>query len=327
MRVFISWSGPRSQELAQALHEWMPLVLHYVEPWLSQTDVAAGERWAEALAKGLETSNFGIICLTRENVGEPWILFEAGSIAKSLQGGRVIPLLLDLELSEISGPLAQFQAKKVDKEGLNEVVVSVNHAAEHPVAEERVKQLFEALWPEMEKRVASVPKQQAGAKPIRTQHEILEELVSGVRSVDARLRNVEETVSGGDIRSKRRRRPRLHPMELTHMVGTGPDDPIVLLVLASMVREEFPWLYELGIEAYRAAKAGGATKEAKDALRRFRRAAEVVMHGPWPLEESGFDPRMFEMLLMDLEHRLSGEGSAEEEPAPEQRSTQEAKEG
>src|SRR6266571_6593698 len=129
MKVFISWSGPRSQVVAEALRDWLPLVLHYVEPWLSRADLAAGERWADAVAKQLESTNFGIICVTRENVAAPWILFEAGSLAKSLQESRVVPLLLDLEFSEITGPLAQFQAKKVDKDGLSELVHSINAVA------------------------------------------------------------------------------------------------------------------------------------------------------------------------------------------------------
>ena len=109
MKVFISWSGERSHALAQALHDWIPLVLHNVEPWLSEADIEAGERWAEAVAKELADSNFGIICVTRENVGSPWVLFEAGALAKTMQGSRVIPLLLDLEFTDITGPLAQFQ--------------------------------------------------------------------------------------------------------------------------------------------------------------------------------------------------------------------------
>ena len=124
MKVFISWSGTRSQALAQGLHEWLPLVLHYVKPWLSEADVAAGDRWAQEVAKELEASNFGIICVTPENVGAPWVLFEAGALAKSMQGGRVIPLLFNLEHSDITGPLAQFQAKKVASSGLSEVVQS-----------------------------------------------------------------------------------------------------------------------------------------------------------------------------------------------------------
>ena len=108
MKIFVSWSGERSHSLAEAVYEWLPLVLHYVAPWLSNADIEAGERWANEVAKELENSNFGIISVTRENVASPWILFEAGALAKSLQGSRVIPLLLDLEFRDITGPLAQF---------------------------------------------------------------------------------------------------------------------------------------------------------------------------------------------------------------------------
>jgi hypothetical protein len=316
MKVFIGWSEERSQGLAEALREWIPLVLHYAEPWLSKEDVAAGERWAESLAKELEASNFGIICVTRENHTSPWILFEAGSLAKSLQGGRVIPLLLDLELSEISGPLAQFQAKKVEKDGIKEVIESINKAAAQPIQEARVKQLFDALWPQLEQKLASIPKQVAKAKPIRPQHEILEELVAGVRSLESRLRDVQDMVSTEASGSDHfRRLSRLHPFmfsELAHMTAEKPGDPIVVLLAASIFREQIPWLYELGMEAYRVAKAGGS-EEAESALRRFQRAAEFAIRGPLQ-EELGLDSRALHMMTRELEHFFPEAGLPEGEP-------------
>ena len=132
MKIFISWSGERSAVLAQALKDWLPLVLHYAEPWLSRSDIDAGGRWSVEIAKELETCNFGISCITRENQDTPWILFEAGAIAKSMQDAKVIPLLLDLDKKEISGPLAQFQAKKVEKDEIRELIVSVNKSAKSP---------------------------------------------------------------------------------------------------------------------------------------------------------------------------------------------------
>jgi len=201
MRIFISWSGERSQALAQALHEWLPLVLHYVEPWLSKSDIAAGERWGIEVAKELDGSNFGIICLTRENINAPWILFEAGALAKLMQEGRVIPLLLDVEFKDISGPLAQFQAKKVEKGGLSDVIISINRAAPQPVPEDRAAKLFESLWPQFENRLVAIPKPTTPSKPNRPQHEVLEELVASVRGLDVRLRDDDE------VRFRRRKRP------------------------------------------------------------------------------------------------------------------------
>lgn len=185
MKVFIGWSGERSKALAQALHDWIPLVLHNVEPWVSEADIEAGERWGEVVAKELADSNFGIICVTRENVNSPWVLFEAGALAKTMQGSKVIPLLLDLEIRDITGPLAQFQAKKVEKHGVNEVISSINQTANSVVPEARARELFEALWPKLEREVKAIPKQPTTEKHVRPQHEILEELVVGVRSLDS----------------------------------------------------------------------------------------------------------------------------------------------
>jgi hypothetical protein len=312
MKVFVSWSGPRSQALAQSLRDWLPLVLHFVEPWLSEADISAGERWAQSVAKELETCNFGIICVTRENVAAPWILFEAGSLAKSLEGSRVIPLLLDLEFSEIGGPLAQFQAKKVDRDGIAETVESVNRAAKDPIPDARARQLFDALWPQLEGQITSIPKHAAAAKPIRPQHEILEELVGSVRAIDSRIRTLEE--SSTEPRSAKYRRHRFPSFmfhELAHIMGERPGDPISLLVLASMVRDEAPWLYELGLDAYRSARAGDRD-EAKLALRRFQRAAEFTLRGPVSPEELGLDPRAFHMIMRELDHL-----GMEQENAPE----------
>jgi hypothetical protein len=301
MKVFISWSGSRSNALAEALRDWIPLVLHYIEPWLSQTDIEAGQRWAEQVAKELETSNFGIVCITQENVTSPWVLFEAGALAKSLQGSRVIPCLLDLEFRDITGPLAQFQAKKVDRTGVFEVIQSLNQLAPHAVPEDRVKQLFDALWPELEKKVASIPKASTPAKHARPQPEILEELVASIRSLDSKFREVSEEGPRGFRRFRR-----FHPMmlhELSHMLGEKPGDPIILLVLASMFREEMPWMYELGMEAYRMVKTG-TPSDAIAARRRFLKAAELMHRGPFFPEELGFDPKMMHMLMREMDHLL-----------------------
>jgi hypothetical protein len=194
MKLFISWSGQRSRQLAIALRDWFPMVLHFVEPWVSETDIGGGDRWALEVAKELEKSNFGIICLTRENIESPWILFEAGSLAKSLQDSKVVPLLLDLDFSEISGPLAQFQAKKVDGPSIRDIVRSVNQVAASPLDNQRLDKLFDVLWQELEAQLESIRKQVPHITPRRPQHEVLEELVSTVRTMDQRTRIVEEAL-------------------------------------------------------------------------------------------------------------------------------------
>lgn len=302
MKVFISWSGERSQILAQALRDWLPMVLHYAEPWLSHSDIEAGERWANVVAKELETTKFGIICVTRENLTSPWILFEAGALAKSMQEGRVIPLLLDIEFKDITGPLAQFQAKKVERSGLSDVVNSINQFSETKLTEARLTPQFETLWPALEAKVAAIPKTPAPAKQNRPQHEILEELVSGVRGLDLRFRETAE-----EAPRWRRRRYRFHPMmlhEMFHVMELGPRDPVRFLLIASMVRDDLPWVYELGVEAYRASLAGKPEK-AREAQHRFARACRALQRGPF-MEMIG--DKETHMQMRDLMHLLEHEG-------------------
>ncbi len=305
MKVFISWSGERSRLLAQALHGWLPLVLHYVKPWLSEADVSAGDRWAQVVAKELESSNFGIICVTPENLGSPWVLFEAGALAKSMQGSKVIPLLFNLEFSDISGPLAQFQAKKFERDGLSEVVSSINQSCDTAVPEERTKQLFTALWPELEKQLQIIPLEAPTAKHMRPQHEILEELVSGVRGLDARVRDFESSASEQGPRSRRRRFREFHPMmmeEMAHMVSEEGDDPISLLMFAGLLREDFPWLYEVMIEAYREIRDGDS-KSIQRAIERLRRVVRGVGRRDFIMEFVG-PSKEAHMMAMEMQRMV-----------------------
>lgn len=300
MKIFISWSGDRSEALAKALREWFPLVLHFVDPWLSKSDIQAGERWSVEIAKELEATNFGVICVTKENLSSAWMLFEAGALAKSMQDGRVIPLLLDIDVKEVSGPLAQFQAKKAEQAGVRELVTSLNKAATSPVPDTQLDKLFGALWPQLEGQISAIPKSGAPAKHARPQGEILEELVSSVRNVEIRFREVVDD----DSQWRRRRKSKLHPMmlleamhDVVHRVSDGSRDPIRLLIFASFLRDEVPWIYELALDAYRSIKSG-KFDEARLAHRKLVEAVEMLQRGPF-LEDLGVDRRTIHMVLRE----------------------------
>jgi len=260
---------------------------------LSQSDIAAGERWGTEVAKELEGSNFGIICVTRENVSAPWILFEAGALAKLMQEGRVIPLLLDIEFKDISGPLAQFQAKKVEKSGLNDVITSINRIATHPVPDERTARLFDSLWPQFEARVAAIPKPTTPAKSNRPQHEVLEELVASVRGLDVRLRDDDQ------IRARRRRRtpPGLLLHEMIDVMSRGRPSPTTILIFAAAFRDEIPWLYELGMEVYRTPPRSNQNRIARQ---RFDAALNLLHREKIP-EEALLDPGALRYIARELE--------------------------
>lgn len=305
MRVFLSWSGERSQALASALRDWLPLVLHYADPWLSKTDINAGERWSLEVAKELDASGFGVSCITAENITAPWLLFEAGALAKSLQEGRVVPLLLDLDFSDISGPFAQFQAKKAEKLGIWETICSINAVATAPVLNPKLEQLFEALWPGLEASIAAVPNAPKPAKHSRPQGEVLEELVSSIRNLDARMRD-----DGDDSRffrgSKRAHMRSMMADEFIHRMPDGPSDPVSILIAASVLRDDFPWIYELAVQVSTHLSSGN-DRSAKLSARRLHDAVQMISRTPWGNEYGG---RYVHLLMDTVDYAMR------ERPAP-----------
>lgn len=151
LNLFLSWSGEQSKAIAAVLKEWLPQVLgDEVAPWYSASDISAGSRFIFEIGRSLAASGVGILCLTDENKSAPWIAFEAGALSKSLSDAAVIPFVLDFELSDLSGPLAQFQAKLADQSGVFDVVTKINSLLDSPCPEATLKARFGALWPALE---------------------------------------------------------------------------------------------------------------------------------------------------------------------------------
>jgi len=97
-----------------ALANWLPLVIQALSPWVSTQDIQKGQRWAEEIAEKLEEAQFGILCLTPENLEAPWLLFEADAIAKLRRNSRVCTYLLNVGPSDLAWPLAMFQATEAN---------------------------------------------------------------------------------------------------------------------------------------------------------------------------------------------------------------------
>lgn len=78
MKVFLSWSGERSKQVANLLSSWLCCVIQATRPWISSKDIDRGSLWFSEINDQLKDTSVGIICLTKENKDRPWILFEAG---------------------------------------------------------------------------------------------------------------------------------------------------------------------------------------------------------------------------------------------------------
>lgn len=182
MKIFISWSGEASHKIAKALHVWLPILLQYVRPFTSSEEIEKGARWSSTVAQELENTNFGLLCLTPDNLDARWIYFEAGALAKLIDQSRVAPLLYNLKPSDVQGPLAQFQLTGLNYEDMRRLVFSIDTAAGAASLDpSRLEKAYEALWPKFDDEIrgmeASEKPSQNMAKPTSAET-ILEELLS-----------------------------------------------------------------------------------------------------------------------------------------------------
>jgi hypothetical protein len=154
MFVFISWSGEQSSKVASALNDWLPLIFQSVKPWISRYDIPVGSRWHTELSRALDATEFGIICLTRDNIDSPWVLFESGALSKSLAHGRIVPYLFDIDFSEVKGPLSYFQGIKADKNGTLRLIKEIAQINKDSFRNEKtLETVFEKFWPDLEKNL------------------------------------------------------------------------------------------------------------------------------------------------------------------------------
>ena len=152
MKVFISWSGKLSGDVAALLSTWLKDVLQGTKTWLSNSDIDKGSIWFGDITEQLAETKVGILCLTQDNKNAPWILFEAGALSKGAARSRVCPLLIDdLQPSELEAPLSEFNSTFTHKDDIFKLVRTVNAERSEPLTEAQLSRTFELWWPEFQK--------------------------------------------------------------------------------------------------------------------------------------------------------------------------------
>ena len=208
MRIFVSWSGERGMEMASVLRGWLKDLLHSVDPWASTEDLRKGTVWISEIGGELKNAGAGIVCLTPESLHEDWVLFEAGGIAGP--GRPVWTYLLDLEPSDVTDPLAQFNHTRAEKDDTLRMVKAINERLEEDqrLDDVRLERAFDQWWPNLEEKLSGL-KGAAADTPTewvkREDAEILEEVLELVRQQSHYIRRMGNAV--GQMRDDSVRRP------------------------------------------------------------------------------------------------------------------------
>ncbi len=151
MKVFVSWSGDMSHQAARALRDLLPRVLPTADIRLwDDRSLQAGSQWVSVLERELARAEAAAPCVTRENVASPWLNFEVGLLSSMLGRHRVFPLLIDLSMSHLRGPLSQFECFSTSRPEFRRFVgaLATVGSAQSP-DEAALDALFETWWPEI----------------------------------------------------------------------------------------------------------------------------------------------------------------------------------
>jgi len=304
--VFISHDS-RDAELAEAFSKLLKSVSAGMLKSFRSSDkkgtegIEFGDEWYKKLMSMLDEASDVVCLLTEQSLDRPWILYEAG-VAKGKLGTPVHGVALGVSLSRVSaGPFYQFQNSDDNEGSITKLVLQLCRRVKNLEPDpEVVKTQVQAF----KENVAGVLKT-IGSQKKPEKHEsinegavakVLEEMKLIVRELSMRF---EKQMMEGVERVRPRRFPlrRFHPRmmeEMAHVFSRHSGDPIGILMIASLVRDDFPWLYELGLEAYRAAKRGNS-EQTREALVVFRDATDFTLRGPF-MEEMGLGGKEVEAL-------------------------------
>jgi hypothetical protein len=106
----------------------------------------------------LQSSNFGIICVTIENAKSPWINFEAGALSREIDKASVTPFLFNMKASELQGPLAQFQNTTNEETEIFRLLCEINNQqqSDSRLGETSLRKAFEMWWPRLRETLAKI---------------------------------------------------------------------------------------------------------------------------------------------------------------------------
>jgi len=155
--LFISWSGNSSKEIGAALKEWLKIVFDDDLEIFFSEETQPGKRWSYELANVLKDCQAGIFIYTQSNLNSQWMAFEAGALSKNVDNARVIPLLLGLNLTDLTGPLTLFQARAFNQKGMLDILEVINNnCIDSPKTKEYLQRNIKSTWDYVSEQIKAI---------------------------------------------------------------------------------------------------------------------------------------------------------------------------
>ena len=276
-----------------------------------------GDEWYKRLMEKLQLTSDVVCLFTERSLERPWILFEAG-VAKGKLNTPVVGVALGVPLNRVSaGPFYQFRNMDDSEADLTKLVGQLARRVPGLELDSDVVKVQVGTFKTTVTKILATLTVNEGKQDVKevAGDSSVAKLVEEMKALPSR---VAERLNEEGHPLRRRRMRRFHPMmfeELMHLSGRA-SDPVGILIAASMVRDDAPWMYELAMEVYKAVKTGDR-QAIEGEMTRLRKFSELMMRGPF-MEEFGFGGKESHMFIMEfpmmLDHMLRR--TLENEPAP-----------
>lgn len=307
--VFISHDS-RDAELAEGFSKLLKSISAGMLKSFRSSDkkgtegIEFGDEWYKSLMSKLECASDVVCLFTERSLDRPWILYEAG-VAKGKLNTPVHGIALGIPLKRVStGPFYQFQNSDDSEESITKLVMQLARRIpslepDKDVVATQVQNFKTNATKILKKLATPGQKKDEESKEDTSTAKLFEEVKVMVRDLPSRI---EDRIASSPIRRKRLRH--FHPMmfeEILHMSGIS-EDPIGILFLAGIIRDDFPWYYEILIDTYHAVKSGDNNAVDK-AINSLRNITEICMKGPFA-EEFLIHSKELHMMAMEMPHLI-----------------------
>jgi len=241
------------------------------------TGIPYGEEWYPAIMDKLDEASDVVCLLTKHSVDRPWILYEAG-VAKGKLDKKVIGIALGIPLKlAVTGPFAQFQNNDGDVDSVTNLILSLMKKVPglDPI-HDVVKNQVERFVAKSKEITDNIDKQNSETETgdENSVAKLFEEVKIMFDTLPSRIENRVDP-------SFRRRKRRYHPMMIEEMFYIGKeskDSLLGFLIMISWFKDDYPWLYEVGLETYRSLKSFKTPAQRKKAISAFEDALQMAGH-------------------------------------------------
>ena len=243
----------------------------------------------------------------------------------------VSPFLFNIKRSEVDGPILQFQSTIFEKKDIKKLLKTLNKACgEEKLSEERLDKAFEVWYPTLEEELNKIQPLAKAEDSEQQQHhespgnEILEEILElcrlnqkllrspdrlyakEIEQMNMRLMELRERFTNREEDLIQRKRRKHHPMfieELLHISSRFERNYTGLQIALSLFRNDYPWLYDAGLDLVRILRSKTNAKEKNESVEAFMELVEFTFEHPIIREMYGMDKELH-MMGRELRHIL-----------------------